>query len=277
MSRDNFDMTTKETLAKRVGFRCSNPNCRKLTSGPQIDSAGSINIGVAAHISAASLGGPRYDSQLTAEERKSIDNGIWLCQNCAKLIDNDPVLYSSDILLEWKHLSEKAALLEIQNNGVINLVDDREIIKFFAQCLDRPAFQDPFDQEGSMENFDKAIEDTITAINTGALRARDGGVLQKSKGKAYLSNPLWRREMDAIGDLLRALRERYELAVRTNDIHLGSTSDERQFYCINDRQLGAWFDLTRAEILKIFSEICGEAGISSEFQFPRHRRFWRDR
>ncbi|MDT8900351.1 HNH endonuclease [Anaeroselena agilis] len=277
MSRDNFDMTTKETLAKRVGFRCSNPNCRKLTSGPQIDSAGSINIGVAAHISAASLGGPRYDSQLTSEERKSIDNGIWLCQNCAKLIDNDSVLYSSDILLEWKHLSEKAALLEIQNNGVINLVDDREIIKFFAQCFDRPAFQDPFDQEGSMENFDKAIEDTITAINTGALRARDGGVLQKSKGKAYLSNPLWRRKMDAIGDLLRALRERYELAVRTNDIHLGSTSDERQFYCINDRQLGAWFDLTRAEILKIFSEICGEAGISSEFQFPRHRRFWRDR
>ncbi|WP_371371006.1 hypothetical protein [Sporomusa aerivorans] len=97
-----------------------NPNCRKLTSGPQIDSAASINIGVAAHISAASLNGPRYDSRLTPEERKSIDNGIWLCQNCAKLIDNDPVFYSTSILFEWKHLSEKAALLEIQNNSVIN-------------------------------------------------------------------------------------------------------------------------------------------------------------
>ncbi|MBE7690187.1 hypothetical protein [Tenacibaculum piscium] len=32
--RHNFNQNTKETLAKRVGFRCSNPNCRKLTSGP---------------------------------------------------------------------------------------------------------------------------------------------------------------------------------------------------------------------------------------------------
>ena len=272
MSRDNFDITTKETLAKRVGLRCSNPNCRKLTSGPQLDSAGSINIGVAAHISAASLNGPRYDQQLTSEARKSIENGIWLCQNCAKMIDNDPNLYSTSILLEWKRLSEKAALLEIQNNGVINFVDDREIIKFFAQCFDRPVFQDPFHQEGSMEHFDKAIEDTITAINTGALRARDGAVLQQSKGKAYLSNLLWRRKMDVIVDLLRALRERYELAVKNDDIHLGSTIAEKQSYC---RQLGAWFDLTRAEILKIFSEICGEAGISSELRFPRCRHFGR--
>ncbi|XER13266.1 hypothetical protein SATMO3_35170 [Sporomusa aerivorans] len=82
--------------------------------------------------------------------------------------------------------------------------------------------------------------------------------------------------MNAIVDLLRALRERYELAVRSDDIHLGSVNGGKQFYCINDCQLGAWFDLTRVEILKIFSEICDEAGISNELHFPRHRRSWRD-
>ncbi|WP_371371005.1 hypothetical protein [Sporomusa aerivorans] len=127
-----------------------------------------------------------------------------------------------------------------------------------------------------MESFDKAIEDTITAINTGALRARDGTILQTSRGKAFLSNISWRRKMNAIVDLLRALRERYELAVRSDDIHLGSVNGGKQFYCINDCQLGAWFDLTRVEILKIFSEICDEAGISNELHFPRHRRSWRD-
>jgi hypothetical protein len=36
------------------------------------------------------LHGPRYDPVLTVEQRCSVANGIWLCQNCAKLIDNDP-------------------------------------------------------------------------------------------------------------------------------------------------------------------------------------------
>ena len=59
--RDDFDEKTKEILARRAGFRCSNPKCRKLTTGPQANPARTINIGVAAHIAAASPGGKRYD------------------------------------------------------------------------------------------------------------------------------------------------------------------------------------------------------------------------
>ena len=33
--RDDFSNQTKELLAKRVGFRYSNPSCRQHTSGPQ--------------------------------------------------------------------------------------------------------------------------------------------------------------------------------------------------------------------------------------------------
>ncbi len=114
--RDDFDQKTKIILAQRVGFRCSNPNCRKLTSGPQEKSTKSMNIGVAAHISAASKGGVRYNPNLSSIERKSIENGIWLCHNCAKLIDNDEKRYNTDLLIEWKKLSEQAALLEIEKN-----------------------------------------------------------------------------------------------------------------------------------------------------------------
>ena len=32
-SRDDFTSATKELLANRVGRRCSNPACRKLTCG----------------------------------------------------------------------------------------------------------------------------------------------------------------------------------------------------------------------------------------------------
>jgi len=88
-NRDDFPPKVKETLLKRVGNRCSNPDCQKLTTGPHSSPDDSVNTGVAAHITAAAPGGPRYNSNLTEKERKATANGIWLCQNCAKLIDND--------------------------------------------------------------------------------------------------------------------------------------------------------------------------------------------
>jgi hypothetical protein len=54
-----------------------------------------IDVGVAAHITAASPGGPRFDPNLSDKERASATNGIWLCQNCAKLIDNDVAQFSA--------------------------------------------------------------------------------------------------------------------------------------------------------------------------------------
>ena len=117
MNRDDFNMQTKETLAKRVGMRCSNPNCRQLTSGPQVDPQKAINVGVAAHITAASPGGPRYDPNLTNEQRQSIENGIWLCQTHGKLVDNDELRYPVELLQKWKTLSEEAALLEIEGGS----------------------------------------------------------------------------------------------------------------------------------------------------------------
>lgn len=112
--RDDFTSATKDLLARRVAFRCSNPGCRKPTSGPQADPAGSVNIGVAAHITAASPDGPRYAATLTSEERSAPDNGIWLCQSCAKLVDNDPLRYTVDTLRDWRQQAEAAAARELE-------------------------------------------------------------------------------------------------------------------------------------------------------------------
>ena len=107
--RDNFSAPTKLALANRVGHFCSNPDCRAPTKGPTASPGGTTNVGDAAHIAAASPGGPRYDSSLTHEQRVSPENGIWLCKTCAKLVDDDEEEYTSDKLQLWKADAEEAA------------------------------------------------------------------------------------------------------------------------------------------------------------------------
>lgn len=104
--RADFGRATKAILAARVGYRCSNPGCRARTSGPQAHPAKAVNVGVGAHITAASPGGPRYESTLAVAQRIEPANGIWLCQNCAKLVDNDPAQFTADVLRAWKATAE---------------------------------------------------------------------------------------------------------------------------------------------------------------------------
>ena len=90
-NRDDFTEKTKHQIAKRAGWLCSDPSCRRPTIGSTPDGNNEINIGIAAHICAAVPRGPRYDPKQTPEERKSPDSGIWMCRNHGAAIDaNDP-------------------------------------------------------------------------------------------------------------------------------------------------------------------------------------------
>lgn len=111
-TRDNFYEPTKRALGLRVGYRCSNPKCKTLTVGPSSQPHETINIGEAAHITAAAPGGARYDPTINPQERRDISNGVWLCRRCAKIVDDDPNTYSVELLREWKRLSEQDALIE---------------------------------------------------------------------------------------------------------------------------------------------------------------------
>lgn len=84
--RNNFSEKTKKALAGRVGWCCSFPGCNISTIGPQHgNSTEAMILGEAAHIFAASKGGPRYNPNMTDEEASSIENGIWLCRQHARL------------------------------------------------------------------------------------------------------------------------------------------------------------------------------------------------
>ncbi len=125
MPRDDFTAKTKEILGKRVGLFCSNPDCRRPTTGPHTNPEKSIIIGVAAHITAASPGGPRYDGSLSAKERAHISNGIWLCEICAALIDKDPLKYPLDDIYAWKDNAEAHQEELLKKNIVVMEIEKR--------------------------------------------------------------------------------------------------------------------------------------------------------
>lgn len=127
--RDNFPKRVKENIAARVNHRCSNPTCRASTSGPQLDHGKAINIGVAAHIAAAAEGGPRFDASMPNAERSSARNAIWLCQNCAKLIDNDEQRFSHKMLKDWKKDAEELAKSRIGRPSLFDR-DDQPDFRF---------------------------------------------------------------------------------------------------------------------------------------------------
>lgn len=105
-NRDDFRRPVIRDLEGRVGSRCSNPTCNAQTRGPRSGPEGVVSIGVAAHITAAAPGGPRYDPSLMQQQRESPENGIWLCQNCQIRVDRDTARYSTKLLKSWKSLAE---------------------------------------------------------------------------------------------------------------------------------------------------------------------------
>jgi hypothetical protein len=95
-ARDDFTPDVIRRLGEAVNLHCS--NCDAPTKGGHSAEDKAVSVGVACHINGAASGGPRYDSSQSAEERRSFDNGIWLCANCARLIDADVARFTAEVL-----------------------------------------------------------------------------------------------------------------------------------------------------------------------------------
>lgn len=151
----DFTQKTVTTLAERAHFLCSNPDCKKMTTGPHSNSVKSLRTGEAAHIYGASNTGPRFNSHLTDEDIKNIKNGIWLCSDCHKLIDTDPNRFTVQTLQKWKSTHEEFVnILRSKPNysSLLHLlqptIDEVKSVKELFDFLDnKRVFYNPSDYE----------------------------------------------------------------------------------------------------------------------------------
>lgn len=153
-TRDDFSERTKQTLAKRAAHFCSCPQCLKLTAGPHSNPDKSLITGHAAHIHAASPKGPRYDPKQTQDQRKAIDNGLWLCRECGDIVDKDNISHSASLLRQWK-ADHEAMISEVRKKGYaesLTLLQSRQVEPITAKKIigmleDRRALWMYFDAE----------------------------------------------------------------------------------------------------------------------------------
>ena len=117
-NRDEFLEKTKLRIAKRAGWLCSDPSCRRETIGSNSDGDGEINLGTAAHICAAAPDGPRYDQNQTLAQRCSPGNGIWMCRLHGTAIDAKDSQFTVELLHEWKAQAQKDSWRRVLYNDV---------------------------------------------------------------------------------------------------------------------------------------------------------------
>lgn len=110
----DFRVADAKALAERAGYVCSYPSCGSTTIGPSAESVRSTaKTGMACHIYAAADGpaARRVRPDMTTEELRSIENGIWMCYRHGKLIDADECTYAPELLKDWRNFAVRRAEL----------------------------------------------------------------------------------------------------------------------------------------------------------------------
>lgn len=96
---------------------------------------------------------------------------------------------------------------------------DRKIIDVVTRAFDRPAFQDPINNEHG-DDFKQALEDTVHALNTGELIDRRSRHTFESAhgGRSDVLRDGWREALDDLYDEVALLRKTYAVAIKQGKI-----------------------------------------------------------
>ncbi|WP_334181796.1 hypothetical protein [Novosphingobium sp.] len=131
-SAERFKRPVIALLAKRAAHRCSNPDCRAITTGAAVKASGIVNVGEAAHIYGAHPGSARYDPKMASAARSDIANAIWLCSNCHKQVDDDEAKFPAGLLFEWvkEHELEVGRMVGKAGAEVRRKYEDRYLEEF---------------------------------------------------------------------------------------------------------------------------------------------------
>ena len=145
-----YTRTTIRRLDTLSGNQCSAPDCvNALVAKDKVSIVSKI-----CHIEAASEEGPRFNPNMSDNDRRSYDNLILLCDECHTIIDNksNESKYPKTLLIDWKNSSIEKQLVKLNSNTSL-LKDAINIISSYD-------FDKLTEEELTIESFD--IKNKIT-------------------------------------------------------------------------------------------------------------------
>ena len=195
-----------------------------------------------------------------------IDNAITLCPNCHNEVHGGYAAGRStkaytdrELKLHRRRTIRQVKKVETWAPGSASWEEDKRLILFYAQCLDRPAFRTAFHQETSFSAFDQAMEDTLLALNTGYWRTRDGTLIERSKGNVHLVSPAWHSKVEQIVEAIEEIRRRFHQAAGLNRMLYEYDTRSDPYGCFReDRELGDWMDRQRQKSIEIMNSMLRE-------------------
>lgn len=112
-----YKPTTIRRLDKLSGNQCAEPTCLKNL----IAEDGQSIISKICHIEAASKNGPRWNANMTDDERRDFSNLILLCDEHHTIIDNkdNEPKFPVSLLKKWKTEHEAKILKLISGSGIL--------------------------------------------------------------------------------------------------------------------------------------------------------------
>ena len=148
-----YKPTTIRRLDKLSGNECAEPTCIKRL----IAEDGQSIISKICHIEAASKNGPRWNGNMTDDERRDFSNLILLCDEHHTIIDNkdNELKYPVSLLKKWKTEHEAKILKLISGNNI--LVKNPSALNVVIGYVGKQIFSDTTTEPTNAPNTEEKI------------------------------------------------------------------------------------------------------------------------
>ena len=135
-----ISIKTQKMLWGRAASRCSFPECRRQLVLDATETDDESLVGEACHIIAHELGGPRGDSPLTEDQRDKYGNLILLCRVHHKQVDDQPLTYTPERLLDFKTDHERWVHDSLEDFDAQKQFDDEQYAGLIDEWVSRSDF-----------------------------------------------------------------------------------------------------------------------------------------
>jgi hypothetical protein len=156
---------------------------------------------------------------------------------------------------------ELKAQIENTGNTASKPIQDEVILSQISQVFDRPAFNTGFGGDRPITGFDKAISDTIEALNTGLWKTRDGTVISKIGSRHEIKDKGIRTKLGLIEKDLVELRAKFNQGLITGCFYIVETG-QSQYLKVRDTDATLEIERLKNKVVGSFKEIYHESGLN---------------